>query len=126
MSNDPRNPLFSYLGPSTKRRVGSDGLVTIMCRICERPITKEQYRGFSTAICAVCQGEVERGKTPEEILAIVRKQEEIQKNDLYNEIGPSNFRAVGFGERIKEVVQKIRVAATRRRRSPLFAKKDKI
>lgn len=121
---DPRNPLFTYLGPGTRRRVGGDGLITILCRICGKPISREQYRGFSTAICAVCQGEVEKGKTPDEILAMVKKQEEVQKNDLYNEIGPGNFRALGIGERIKEVVQKIRVAATRKRRGPLFAKKD--
>jgi hypothetical protein len=126
MSNDPFNPLFSYLGPSGKRRVGSDGLVTIVCRICTKPISREQYRGFSTAICAVCQGEVEKGKTPDEILAMVKKQEEVQRHDVYNEIGPSGFRAHGLGERVKEVVQKIRTAATARRRSPLFAKRDKI
>lgn len=126
MYNDPNDPRFTFLGPSGRRRVGSDGLVTIVCRICEKPISKEMYRGFSTAICAVCQGYVDQGKTPDQILAMVKKQEEEVKYTLYNEIGPSNFRAIGLGERIKEVVQKIRTAATRRRRSPLFAKKDKI
>lgn len=108
------------------RKLNSDGTISIICRICTKVISKEGYRGFSTAICAVCQGEVEKGKTPEEILAMVKKQEETQRHDLYNEIGPSNFRAMGIGERIKEVVQKIRTAATRRRRSPLFANKDKV
>lgn len=107
------------------RKLNSDGTISIICRICTKVISKEGYRGFSTAICAVCQGEVEKGKTPEEILAMVKKQEEVQRHDLYNEIGPSNFRAMGIGERIKDVVQKIRTAATRRRRSPLFANKDK-
>ena len=82
------------------------------------------YRGFSTAICAVCQGEVERGKTPDEILAMVKKVETEQVHSLYNEIGPSGFRAHGFGQRIKDIVKKVREAATKRRRSPLFAKKD--
>ncbi len=122
---DPHNPIFTFLGPGTKRRVGSDGLVTIICRICTKPISKEHYRGFSTAVCAVCQGEVDKGKTPEEILAMVKKQEEVQRHDVYNSIGPSNFRVMGIGERIKEVVDRIRVAATRRKRAPLFANKDK-
>jgi hypothetical protein len=124
MGNDPRNPLFTYLGTGAKRKVGSDGLITIVCRICTKPISREMYRGFSTAICAVCQGEVERGKTPEEILAMVKKVETEQVHTLYNEIGPSGFRAHGIGVRIKDIVQKVREAATRRRRSPLFAKKD--
>lgn len=125
MAEDPFNPLFSFLGAGTRRKVGSDGLITIVCRICTKPISREMYRGFSTAICAVCQGEVEKGKTPDEILAMVKKQEEIQRYEVYNEIGPSNFRVVGIGERIKDVVQKIREKATKRRRTPLFANKDK-
>jgi hypothetical protein len=121
---DPFNPLFTFLGNGTNRRVDSTGRVKIVCRICGKTIATESYRGFSTAICAVCQGEVEKGKTPEEILAMVKKREEAERHELYNEIGPSSFRAVGIGERIKDVVLKIRTAATKRRRSPLFAKKD--
>lgn len=121
---DPNNPLYSFLGPATHRRVGSDGRVKILCRVCGKIISVEGYRGFSTAICAVCQGELEKGKTPEEILAMVKKQEEEQKISVYNEIGPGNFKAIGFGTRVKEVIDKIRVAATRRKRAPLFAKKD--
>lgn len=121
---NPNDPMSGYLGASASR-VRSDGRVKIRCRICGKTISTESYRGFSTAICAVCQGEVEKGKTPDEILAMVKKQEDVERHDLYNEIGPSNFRTVGFGTRIKEVVQKIRVAATKRRRSPLFANKDK-
>jgi hypothetical protein len=122
--NDPRNPLFSYLGAGTNRRVGSDGRVKIACRICGKTISTESYRGFSTAICAVCQGEVEKGKTPDEILAMTKKVEQEQVYTLYNEIGQRGFRAHGIGERIKDIVQKVREAATKRRRSPLFAKKD--
>lgn len=125
MVEDPYDPRFSFLGAGTRRKVGSDGLITIVCRICTKPISREMYRGFSTAICAVCQGEVEKGKTPDEILAMVKKHEEIQRYEVYNSIGPSNFRVVGIGERIKDVVEKIRVAATKRRRTPLFANKDK-
>ena len=121
---DPNNPLYTFLG-SGGNRVGSDGRVKIKCRICGKTIAHETYRGFSTAICAVCQGEVEKGKTPDEILAMVKKQEDVERHELYNSIGQSNFRVVGFGQRLKEVVEKIRVAATKRRRSPLFANKDK-
>ena len=106
------------------RKLNADGTITIKCRICGKDISRQMYRGFSTAICAVCQSEVEKGKTPEEILAIVKKQEEEQKINLYNEIGPSNFRVIGLGRRIKEVIQEIRQKATRRRRTPLFSNKD--
>lgn len=106
------------------RKLNADGTITIKCRICGKDISRQMYRGFSTAVCAVCQNEVEKGKTPDEILAMVKKQEENLKINLYNEIGPNNFRVIGIGKRIKDFVQEIREKATRRRRTPLFANKD--
>lgn len=119
----PFQPPGGFLGPSG-RRVGSDGLITIKCRICEKDICKEQYRGFSTAICTVCQGEIERGQRPEEIMAQVKAKEEEAARELYNDIGEANFKVTGIGQRLKEVVQKVKQAAQARRRAPLFAKKD--
>ena len=119
--SDPAQWGSGHIPPSI---AGSDGSITIRCRVCGKKIIRQQYRGFSSAICAVCQGEIEKGVTPEEILANVKKQEEVNKLGLYNGIGPGNFKAHGFGQRTKEVIEKIRKAATRRRRGPLFSKKD--
>jgi hypothetical protein len=107
------------------KRLMSDGTIIIMCRICEKPISREAYRGFSTATCAVCYGEMEKGRTPQEIMADVQQAEKRQLHDLYNDL-PQGFRAHGFGARVKEVIQKVKIAAEKRRRSPLFSKKDKI
>ena len=114
-----------FLG-ANKRRVGSDGLITIICRICEKPICKQMYQGFSTAICAVCQGELERGKRPEEIMDEVYLRENKQREAVLDDLGPGGFKAVGIGQRIKEVVQKVKETAQGRKRGPLFSNKDKV
>jgi hypothetical protein len=84
------------------------------------------YRGYSTAICAVCSGELEKGKTPQEIMDNVLDQEQKSADEARIDLGPLNFKVAGIGERMKDVIQKIKVAAVRRKRAPLFAKKDKI
>lgn len=112
--------------PFNGRRVNPDGTIDIKCRICEKTICREPYRKFSTAICAVCYGEIEKGKTPEEILAQVKAQEDAVGRGIIDDLGPTNFKVIGLGTRIKEVVEKVRKAATARRRSPLFEKKDEI
>jgi hypothetical protein len=114
-----------FLG-ANKRRVGSDGLITIICRICEKPICRQMYQGFSTAICAVCQGEIDRGKRPEDIMQDVWSREEKAKADVYDDLGPLNYKVAGIGQRIKEVVQAVKQAAQARKRAPIFAKKDKV
>lgn len=113
-------------GFGNRRKVNSDGTITIICRICERPISREQYRGFSTATCAVCHGELERGKRPEEIIAQTISVERDQAADVYNDIGMGGFKAKGLGTRIKDLVEKVRTVATRRRRGALLSKKDKL
>ena len=112
--------------PVSGRRVNPDGTIDIKCRICEKTICRETYRRFSTAICAVCHGELEKGKAPEEILASVKEAEQNTASEVYNDLGPMNFKAIGLGQRVKEVIEKVRKAATQRRRKPLFAQKDKI
>lgn len=123
---DPRLGYDPVHIPVRSRQVHADGTITIMCRICERGIIRQTFRGFSTAICAVCQGELERGKTPDEILADVHKREKQQQQELYNDIGPGGFKAEGITPRLKEIVQKVKQAAQRRKRGSLFSKKDKI
>lgn len=108
-----------------RRRVSSDGLVEIMCRICEKPICKEQYRGFSTAICAVCQGELDAGKRPEDIIRQTLQKEQLEHGEVLNDLGMGGFRAHGIGQRIKEVIKEVRQRAFTRKRSPLFSVKDK-
>lgn len=118
-------PPASYLGAGSRgRRVNSDGTVTIICRICEKIISKENYRGYSTAVCAVCAGELERGKRPEEIMAQRTISEQQEVADVYNDLGEGQFKVKGVGERVKDVIQKVKKAATARRRKPLFAEKD--
>ena len=124
MGGPPINTLEGGFG--NRRKVNSDGTITIICRICERPISREQYRGFSTAICAVCHGELERGKRPEEIIAQTIATERDQAADVYNDIGAGGFKARGLGARIKDLVEKVRTVATKRRRGALLSKKDKI
>jgi hypothetical protein len=121
-------PGFNYVsgGFGNRRRLNSDGTISIICRICEKEISREAYRGFSTAICAVCNGELEKGKRPEDIIAQTVVAERDQAAELYNDLGMGGFKAKGLGVRIKDMVEKVRVAATRRRRSPLLSKKDKI
>lgn len=105
-------------------RLGADGLITIICYICEKPICREQYRGFSTAICAVCAGEIQRGNRPEDIIAKQVKKEWDDRNKVIDDIGPGGFKVFGIGARIKEIVQKVKVAAQGRRRKPIFEMKD--
>jgi hypothetical protein len=117
---------FPITYPQSGRRINPDGTIDIKCRICEKTISREPYRQFSTATCAVCYGELERGKTPEEIIANVKAADQLVVNELYNDIGPANFKVAGIGQRIKDKLKGIQKAAQARRRGPLFSKKDKI
>ena len=118
-------PPIPFLGPAGRgRRVNADGTITIICSICEKIICKENYRGYSTATCAVCAGELERGKRPEEIMTQTAVREEQEAADMYNDLGMGGFKVKGIGQRIKEVIEKVKHAANIKRRKPLFAKKD--
>jgi len=121
------DPMLGYdpvLVGARPKRLHADGTITIVCRICEKPISREMYRGFSTAICAVCHGDLERGMRPEEIRARAERHDDTIRHDVYNDIGPKGFKAEGIGMRIKEAIQQVKQAAQRRRRSPLFSNKD--
>lgn len=126
------NPLvpgnLSYLGAGDtgRKRVGSNGMLEIICRICEKKIVTQSYQGFSTAICAVCQGQIEAGKRPEDIIAAKGKEEANEAADLYNDLGPGGFKVFGIGKRFKEVVEKVKETATKRKRKALFSEKDKL
>jgi hypothetical protein len=113
-----------FIQPVVGRRVNSDGSVDIKCRICEKTICREMYRGFSTAICAHCSGELERGMRPEDIIRQTVAKEEEQGRELYNDLGTAGFKVSGIGKRIKEIVETIRQKATKRRRGSLLSNKD--
>ena len=108
-----------YIPPSTGRRVRADGLIDVICRICEKTITSVSYdrNRFSTAICAVCQGAIDKGQDPVEV-AERRRLEELQKAaEIQNEIGPSGFMARGLRRRVKEIVDAVKTRVTARRRN---------
>ena len=124
MFNDPiQDPAVLGYGTRTSR-LGADGRITIICYICEKPICRETYRGFSTAICAVCAGEIERGKRPEDIIAATVESEKKLRNQVLEDLGPGRFKVFGIGKRIKEVIETVKKAAQTRRRKPLFEGKD--
>lgn len=82
------------------------------------------YKGYSTAICAVCQGELEKGKRPEDIIAQTKQREEDAAIKAIDDIGPGNFRVMGIGKRMREVLEKVKAKAQGRRRGSLFSEKD--
>jgi phage FluMu protein Com len=121
---DPRlgyDPNFLPFGAN--RMANASGAVEIRCSICGKIILTQQYKGFSTVRCAVCQAETEKGRTPEEILAQQMKTETEERLALYEDL-KHGVKVHGLVKAMKEVVQEVRKAATARRRSPLFAKKD--
>jgi hypothetical protein len=61
---------------------------------------------------------------PEEILAKVKLVEQEQSNELYNDLGMGGFKVLSPWKRVKEVIQEIRKAASGRKRSALFSRKD--
>lgn len=122
---------LSYFPPGTEirprgRRIGADGMVTIICRICEKPICREPYRKFSTAICAVCHGELEQGKRPEDIISAYREQNKQMEVQVKEDVGPGGFKALGIGKRLREVVADVRKAIGQRKPPPIFSQRDQI
>jgi hypothetical protein len=115
-----------YRAPNSKsNRVGSDGLITIICRICEKPICRQMYQGFSTAICAVCAGEIQAGRRPEDLIRDTVAKEDKERRDVLDDLGMGGFKVAGIGKRIKDVVATVKKVAQARKRKPLFAEKDK-
>src|SRR6266566_4134745 len=122
----PPQFFFGLQGGGQGRRVGADGMISVKCLICEKTICRELYRGYSTAICAVCSGQLEQGKTALELMEQAREQEQKEVQGLAEDLGPLGFKVTGLGERMKDVVKKVKTKAAVRRRKPLFASKDKV
>src|SRR6266700_889408 len=102
-SSPPSQYFFGQQGVGKGRRVGADGLINIVCRICEKTICRELYRGYSTAICAVCSEQLDRGLTAQEVLEQARLQDQQQLADVAEDLGPLNFKVAGIGKRMKDV-----------------------
>lgn len=110
--------------PPQGRRPNSDGTIDIICRICEQKICRQVYTGFSTALCAHCSGELERGMRPEDIIAKKLQGEEKQRLEAYDDLGNQKFKVHGIGKRIIHMIEEVKKKATARRRGKLMDHKD--
>jgi hypothetical protein len=102
------------------RKLGNDGTVEIFCRICERFISRQPYRGFSTAICYWCATGIPRPLEEDPTPASV---------NLYNESESDRqglagfvFKAVGFLKKIATSKTTSEKVAGAKKRKPLFSK----
>lgn len=80
------------------------------------------YKGFSTASHGLCEKMYNEGMTPEDIMSMMAKKENPDDviAEVYNNVlGPGLFRAVGFKERAKDVIEKIKTRVTRAKRNIL-------
>jgi hypothetical protein len=116
------------------RRVNSDGTVTVVCRICGKPLYRGLSHGFSTAKCSDCagvptddmvtgaitlpDGRVIYQADVQGVALLYPEKPAMEKQGLARAV----FRALGFG-RPKEPTPKSadsRAIAKERRRKPIF------
>jgi hypothetical protein len=131
---------FSSQGGQTQRRLNSDGTITIICKVCGKPLHRGLYQGFSTAKCSDCAGvptdDVITGATTlPDGRVIYQPKSYAEDSLLYPEGGVVEkvglaravFRALGFG-RPKEPkppeVESRKVSRGKRRR-PIFGAEEK-
>lgn len=120
------------------RRVNSDGTITVVCRICGKPLIRMMYQGFSTVTCSDCKGiptdGVVTGATILPDGQVVYNAEQLADAILYPEspeiekigLARSVFRALGFG-RPKEPLEPAKESkkvSRERRRKPIFGPED--
>jgi phage FluMu protein Com len=101
---------FSSQGLRQLRRMNGDGTVTIVCRICSKPLYRGMYQGFSTAKCSDCAGvstdAVVTGAFTLPDGRVVYEAEQNADAILYTErpemekvgLARAVFRALGFGK----------------------------
>jgi hypothetical protein len=135
------NPLQTgHSRESSLRKMNADGTITIVCRLCGRPIIRAMYQGFSTAICTECSTGQEPGVVQGAVMMpdgrllyqadanitvdAVLYSEEPEKEKIG--LARAVFRALGF--RRKKVapapVQKSREVAKSKQRKPLFGPEE--
>lgn len=131
---------FSSQGLRQLRGINNDGTVTIVCRVCGKPLYRGMYQGFSTATCSDCSGV----STADMITGAVtlpdgrviyqpayaddallyQESPEVEKIGLARAV----FRALGFG-RSKEPrpksVESSKISKEKRRK-PIFGPDDPI
>lgn len=129
---------FSSRGQGSLRRMNPDGTVTIVCRICGKPMYRGMYQGFSTATCSDCYGvptdKVVTGATVLPDGRVVYQAEQLGDAILYNEapemekvgLARAVFRALGFGrpKEPKPPAVESRKIAREKKRKPIFGPED--
>jgi hypothetical protein len=129
---------FSSQGGRETRRINSDGSVTVVCKVCGKPIYRGLYQGFSTAKCSDCAGtptdDVITGATILPDGRVIYQPKAYTDSLLYPEapevekvgLARAVFRALGFGrpkEPKPDQVESMKVAREKRRK-PIFGPED--
>jgi hypothetical protein len=90
------------------RKANYDGSVDVACSLCAKVIaSKQNYRGFSTAICAEC------ARSDDALPVIPDGEQPFSVDDMF---GPNNFKATGFKRITEKVVQMIRNKVSKKKR----------
>ena len=130
----------SSLGGLRLRRVNRDGTVTVVCRICGKPLYRGTYQGFSTAKCSDCAGTSTEGVQTGAIILpdgqVVYQPQQYTDALLYPEspeieklgLARAVFRALGFGrpKEPKPPATASKKMAREKRRKPIFGPEDGI
>ena len=130
---------FSSRGGLTLRRVNNDGTITIVCRVCGKPLYRGMYQGFSTATCSDCMGvsteNVVTGGVTLPDGRVIYQPEQRADAILYTEkpelekvgLARAVFRALGFGrpKEPKPPEVESRKIAREKRRKPIFGPEEK-
>jgi hypothetical protein len=137
----PLNDLqaFTSQGLGQLRKVNPDGTVTVVCRICGKPLYRGMYQGFSTAKCSDCAGVPTDGMITGAITLpdgrVVYQPAQTADALLYPDapemekvgLARAIFRALGFG-RAKEPqpeATESRKISREKRRKPIFGPDEK-
>lgn len=132
----PANPIQegSSRGAATLRRMNADGTVTIVCRICGKPLIRMMYAGFTTARCSDCAGisteGMITGATTLPDGRVIYQAEQLGDAILYPEqpemekVGLTRaiFRALGFGrpKEPKPAAVESKKISREKKRKPIF------
>jgi len=130
---------FSSQGGQTQRRLNSDGTITVVCKVCGKPIYRGLYQGFSTALCLDCAGistdDVVTGAVTLPDGRVIYQPKAYEDALLYPEspaiekigLARAVFRAFGFGrpKEPKPPEVESKKASRGKRRIPIFGSEEK-
>ena len=125
---------FSSQGMRQLRRMNPDGTVTVVCKICGKPLYRGMYQGFSTAKCSDCNGvstdDVITGAFTLPDGRVVYQAEHTADAILYTErpemekvgLARAVFRALGFGrpKQPKPEATESKKISREKKRKPIF------